>query len=59
MKKKRRDYSMIKKDDNPPKVDPERVRINCSISIDRTSFKKSKAEKLLLKMAKAKAKKSL
>jgi hypothetical protein len=56
MKKKRRDYSKIKYDDIPQKVEPERVRIKSRIIINRDEFKKTSHEKELLKLAKRKFK---
>jgi len=49
MKKKRRDYSMIKRDDLP-KVEPAERRIICDdIIVDYSIFRKTPEEKLLLK----------
>ncbi len=53
-KKKRRDYSKIKFDDLPQKMEPERRVINSRIAIDYSIFKKTPEEKLKLKKAKLK-----
>lgn len=55
-KKKFRDYSMIKADDIPQKVEPERVRIISSIAIDRNVFQKDSQEKKTLKWLKSQLK---
>ena len=57
MKKKRRDYSKIKFDDIPEKVEPKRIRIFSHLIIDYSVFVKSPEEKLKLKLEKARTKK--
>lgn len=55
-KKKKRDYSMIKTDDIPQKVEPERKRIFAKITIDYSVFHKDTQEKKTLKWLKQQAK---
>lgn len=57
-RKKLRDYSMIKDDLPTKKVEPSRIRRIGSIDIDYSVFKKSKAERLILKLVKARSKHS-
>lgn len=53
MKKKRRDYSKIRYDDIPEKIEPERIIIKSSIEIDYSVFQKDAMEKKTLKFLKA------
>lgn len=54
MRKKRRDYTKIRYDDIPEKVEPERIRIKSRVNIDYSVFKKSPEERILIKLAKRK-----
>ena len=56
MKKKRRDYSKIRYDDIPEKIEPERIRINSHVIIDYKVFKKSPQERKMIKWAKSQLK---
>lgn len=55
MKKHRRDYSRIRYDDIPKRIeDPERKFITGEVDVDHSVFKKTQHEKELLKILKAK-----
>ena len=57
MKKHRRDYSRIRYDDIPKKIEEaERKIITGEVHIDRSVFKKSRHEKVLLEILKSKSK---
>jgi hypothetical protein len=56
MRKHRRDYSKIKYDDLPKRIeDPDRKVITGEVHIDYSVFRKSKHEKALLKILKRKS----
>jgi hypothetical protein len=60
MRKRTRDYSQIKYDDIPEKVEPgSRKIINSNVIIDRGSFQKSSEEKKRLKLEKRRHKESM